>query len=166
MNPRDRRFLVAAASMALAGACVGFALSRLPRIAPYKLLNIAGIVYGLLGVVVLAEMVVKSDALKKIMVTYVAVGALWASTLIPLGMFIGAVVAYVAGHPSAAATAGWSLSFVFGSVLPLSVVDATVVSPTRLINIDLHGRHQNLGLALLVGGGTLQLVAAIVDLLN
>lgn len=166
MNPRDRRFLVAAATMTLAGACVGFALSRLPRIAPYKLLNIAGILYGLLGVIVLAELVMKSDALKKVMVTYVAGGILWASTLIPLGMFIGAGVAYVAGQPSAAATAGWSLSFVFGSVLPLSAVDATVVLPTRLINIDVHGRHQILGLALLVGGGTLQLAAAVVDLLN
>lgn len=135
-------------------------------LAPCELLNIASILYGLLGVVVLSELVVKNDALKRIMVTYVAGAVLWASMVVPLGMLLGAGLAYAAGQSSAAATAGWSVSFVFGSMLPLSAVDATVVAPTRLIKIDVHGRHQILGLALLLGGGTLQLAAAVFDLIT
>lgn len=164
MSPTHRRFLAAAACMTLVGGWLGPALSRLPKLAPYKLLNIAGIVYGLLGVVVLAELVMKSDALKRFMVTYVAGTILWASMVVPIGMLFGAGIAYAFGQPSAAPAATWSLSFVVWSLLPLSAVDATVVAPTRLIKIDLHGRHQILGLALILGGGLLQLAAAVVDL--
>ena len=162
----NRWFLAAGACMAVAGGWLGIALSRLPKIAPYKLLNIAGILYGLLGVVVLAELVLKNDALKRIMVTYVAGAILWASMVLPLGMLLGAGFAYAAGQPSAAATATCSLSFVVWSMLPRLAVDATVVAPTPLIKIDLHGRHQILGLALLFGGGALQLVAGVFDLVN
>lgn len=88
MSPTNRRFLVGAVCVGLAGGWAGFALSCLPKIAPHKLLNIVGILYGLLGVIVLAEIVVKSEALKRVMVTYVAGYALWASMLIPLGMII------------------------------------------------------------------------------
>jgi hypothetical protein len=164
VNLANRRFFAAAAGIALLGIWLGFALSRLPKIAPYKLLNIAGIIYGLLGVVVLAELVMKSDALKRIMVTYVAGAVVWASLVVPLGMLLGAGFAYAAGMPSAASTASCSISFVVWSMLPLSTLDATVVAPTRLIKIGVHGRHQIFGLALLLCGGTLQLVAAVFDL--
>ena len=164
MSVTNRWLLAAAACMVVTGGWLGFALSRLPKFAPYKLLNIAGIIYGLLGVVVLAELVVKNDALKRIMVTYVAGAVLWASMVVPLGMLFGAGLAYAVGQPSAAATATCSFSFVVWSMLPLSAVDATVVAPTPLIKIDLHERHQILGLALLFGGGTLQFVAAVFDL--
>lgn len=166
VSQANRRFFLVVACMALAGGWLGFSLSRLPTFAPYKLLNIAGIIYGLLGVIVLAELVMKNDELKRIMVTYVAGAVLWASTVVPLGMLLGAGFAYAAGLPSAASTAYWSVSFVVWSVLPLSVVDVTVVAPTRLIKFDVHGRHQILGLALLLGGGTLQLAAAVFDLVN
>lgn len=165
VNLTNRRFLAFAAFMVLVGIWLGFSLSQLPKIATYKLLNIAGIVYGLLGVVVFAEFVMTNDSLKRIMVTYVAGIVLWASTLVPLGMFLGAGIAYTVGLPSAASTASWSIFFVFWSVPPLWVVDAIVLSPTQMIKIDVHGRHQILGLMLLLGGGALQLVAAVLDLL-
>lgn len=152
--------------MAVSGGWVGFALSRLQTVTPNKLLNIAGIIYGMLGVVVLAEFVVKNDVLKRIMVSYVAGTILWASTLVPLGMLLGSGLAFTLGLPSAAGTAKWAIAFVIYSMLPLSAIDATVVSPTRLIRIDLHGKHQILGLALVLGGGMLQLIAAILDLVT
>ncbi len=152
--------------MGVSGGWVGFALSRLQTVTPSKLLNITGIIYGMLGVVVLAEFVVKNDVLKRIMVSYVASTILWASTLVPLGMLLGSGLAFALGLPSAAGTAKWAVAFVIYSLLPLSAIDATIVSPTRLITIDLHGKHQILGLALVLGGGMLQLIAAILDLVT
>ena len=164
MNAKTLRFFAFVGPMAIAGAWLGFALSRLPKLAAYKLLNITGILYGLLGILVLAELVMRNDELKRFMVTYVAAAVLWGSMVVPVGMLVGSGLAYAAGQPSAGAAAGWSLSFLAWSMLPLSAVDATVLAPTRLLTIDLHGRHQIFGLALLLGGGTLQLAAAVLDL--
>lgn len=78
------------AALLLLGVWLGYVLAGYEKLAPYKLLNIIGIVYGLLGIVVLAEFVTKSESIKAFMVNWVAGLLLWAHTIIPLGAIAGA----------------------------------------------------------------------------
>ncbi|WP_207002624.1 hypothetical protein [Trinickia mobilis] len=143
------------------GATLGYVLSGYQRLFPYKLLNIAGIVYGLVGVVVLSEMVAQSDHLKKFMIRWVGGVLIWAHTIVPIGALVGAGLGY--DRPSAAITAKFSLSFFAYSVLVLTVVDFAVVSPQAERRRPLSSRTQAFGLILLVSGLVVQLIAAVQD---
>lgn len=143
------------------GVSMGYALAGHEKLIPYKLLNIAGIVYGLIGVLVLSEMVAKSDAMKAFMVHWVAGVLLWAHTVIPIGALIGAGL----GHalPSAAITAKFFMSFLGYSIVVLGVVEAVVFFPRLRRFQGLASRTQAFGLILLITGLVAQLIAALQD---
>ena len=149
------------AGLLLVGACLGYVLSGYEKLVPYKLLNIIGIVYGLLGIVVLAEFVTKSESLKAFMVHWVAGLLLWAHTIIPLGVLVGAGI----GHslPSAAVTAKFFVLFFLYSLLVLAFLESAVFNPKFKKFQLLATRTQIFGLILLLSGVVAQLVAALQD---
>ncbi|MGT2457795.1 hypothetical protein ACU4GI_33375 [Cupriavidus basilensis] len=155
------RFAMVVLTLLGVGASMGYALAGHERLMPYKLLNIAGIIYGLVGVLVLSEMVAKSDSLKKFMVHWVAGVLIWAHTVIPIGALIGAGV----GHalPSAAITAKFFVSFFAYSIFVLGVVDSVVFFPRMKRFQALASRTQAFGLILLITGLVVQLIAALQD---
>lgn len=82
------RFAMVVVALLGVGATMGYGLAGHERLMPYKLLNIAGIIYGLIGVLVLSEMVAKSDSLKKFMVHWVAGVLIWHWLLVVTAMAI------------------------------------------------------------------------------
>src|SRR5260370_35399264 len=91
----NRVFVVVISLMFLTGLSIGYHLSGFPRLETYKLVNIVGLCYDFLGVVVLSEFAASSPKWKKISVAWIAPTVLWLHTILPLGALIGALIAEV-----------------------------------------------------------------------
>jgi hypothetical protein len=143
------------------GFCIGYLLATIPNLQPYKLLNIIGLLYNLLAVFVLSEVLIGSQNWKRICVERIAPVLLWTHITVPIGVALGAALAwFVARGPSAAITVG----FAFGTFFYMSFVgwalEQTVVLP-RLFKKDIESRWRYLGLILLSSGMLFQLISAI-----
>jgi hypothetical protein len=68
---------------------MGFRLSEFPKLESYKLLNIVGLSYDFLGVVVLSEILASSEKWKQLCVNVVAPVVLWFHTVLPVGALGG-----------------------------------------------------------------------------
>jgi|OM-RGC.v1.026679459 hypothetical protein len=90
-------------------------------------LNIAGIIYGLIGVLVLLEMVAKSVAMKAFLVHWAAAVLVWAHTVTPIVALIGASIGPTL--PSAAITVKFFMSFLCHSVVVPGVAESVVFFP-------------------------------------
>jgi hypothetical protein len=66
------------------GVFIGYRLSRIPNLQPYKLLNIVGLLYSLLAIFVLSEVLVASAKWKRICVEWIAPVLLWAHITVPI----------------------------------------------------------------------------------
>jgi Na+/melibiose symporter-like transporter len=157
----NRRFLVLVSVLLLLGLAAGYRLSTLPRLETYKLLNVAGLSYSLLGMLVLSELLA-SATWKRICVKFLAPAVLWLHSLIPLGAFVGAFVAKLMHKPSWEIVCKFFIGFFTYSLIPLSVLNEFVVWPQLpSIKRDIEARWRLFGLFLLSSGVAVQLVAAI-----
>jgi hypothetical protein len=154
-------FICFLALLFAAGALLGRVLAVHPNLEVFKLLNIIGLTYDLLGLVVLSEIVANSERWKSFVVHWLAGLLLWAQSVIPLGAALGAWVSGEAPSSTKAATFFGSLWAY--SLLPLAVLDATVFYPRLPQFQDMTQRTRRLGLILLVSGVFVQLVAAFQD---
>lgn len=155
-------FVVFIAALGVAGVFLGQALAAHPKLETFKLLNIVGLTYDLLGIVVLAEVVAQSERLKAFMVKWVAGFLSWAQSVVPLGALVGAWVA--SASPSSSVATGFFASFWAYSILILAVIDSTVFFPRLQRLQDLSLRARTFGLLLLLTGVVIQIVAAFKDL--
>lgn len=144
------------------GVSTGYMLAGHQKLVQYKLLNVIGIFYGLFGIVVLSEFVIRNDALKHFVVHWVAGLLLWAHSIIPLGAIVGAGFAQTL--PSSALIAKFFASFFAYSLLVLAFLDFSVFNPKVKAFQTLATRTQVFGLILLISGGVVQLTAALQDL--
>lgn len=149
-------------AMLLVGGWLGFELATLTNLPTFKLLNIAGVIYGLLGLIVLSELLSTDDRIKDFMVRWIAGAVLWATSVIPLGGLAGAAIGHA--HPSATTAGKFFGTFFSYSLLVLLLLDVTVASAKPLFKLSLVKRHQLLGFLLLVSGAVAQLLAAVQDL--
>lgn len=158
---KNRIFTLSLLLSALLGVFLGYRLSGVPILQPYKLLNISGLIYNLLGVFVLSEVLVSDANWKRICVELIAPILLWAQSTVPCGAFIGAWAAWFFSHgPSASIVVKFAfLNFFYISFVGM-VLEGTVVLP-RLFKISLESRWRNFGLILLASGMLFQLIAAI-----
>lgn len=155
-------FILFIAALFCTGLVVGSALANLPKLETFKLLNIIGLIYDLLGLIVLSEMVTASDRWRSFVVSWGAGAFLWGQSVIPLGAALGAWI--IGGSPSATkATTFFGLLWAY-SLLPLAVLDATVFYPRFAQLQNTEQRTRRLGLGLLLAGVLVQLAAAFKDL--
>jgi hypothetical protein len=147
----------------LAGVAFTHWLSGLHTIPTAKILNLAGISYGLIGVLVLSEAIVRSEQIKQFMVAWVGTALLWTHTGIAWGAIIGAVIASISGRPSGNAAYHFAFALFAYVMLIGGLVDGTATNPLTPRLRDMPARHQRLGLIILVTGMALQLTAAIRD---
>jgi len=71
------------------GVAIGYVLSGYTHLETFKLLNIIGLFYDLLGIVVLSEIVSNRTVVKVFFVKWVSGSLIWAQTVIPLGALMG-----------------------------------------------------------------------------
>jgi hypothetical protein len=162
----NRAFILFALVVLALGACTGYRLSAQQKLEVYKLLNVVGLCYDLLAVVVLSEIVGLSTKWKKTSVETLAPMVLWFHTVFPLGVALGGLVASVLMHrPSGRAVSAFAFAFWVYSIIPLSFLDAMVAFPRIPTLKPLDTRWRVFAVYLGLTGVTLQLVAAIVGLL-
>lgn len=68
------------------GILVGFWLATMPRFESYTLVNLAGLLYDFMGIVVLSEMIASNPRWKDLSVDVTAPVILWLQSLVPFGM--------------------------------------------------------------------------------
>ena len=155
-------FSICIAALFGAGVYMGVALSKLPKLEAFKLLNVLGLTLDLLALLVLSEFVLSSERWKSFVVEWVAGVLLWGQTVVPLGAAFGAE--FLAAGPSTSRAAGFFFTLFAYSLLPLAVLDHAVFYPSRFSVADKTQRTRRFGLLLLVSGVLVQLVAAFQDL--
>lgn len=161
----SRRFAIFITVILCLGVAAGCQLASLPKLETYKLLNVAGLFYDFIAVLVLSEMASSSAKWKKISVEKMAPAVLWLHTVFPLGVSLGGVLAAVLLHSSSwAAVSRLAVSFWIYSLLPLSALDATVTFPRFAGLKALESRWRWFGLYLLLNGVVLQLIAGVLAL--
>ena len=155
-------FAIFIAALLGAGVYMGVALSRLPKLETFKLLNILGLTLDLLGLLVLSEIVLSSERWKAFVIKWVAGVLLWGQTVVPLGAALGAEVLGVG--PSTSRAAGFFFALFAYSLVPLAVLDHAVFYPGRFSVADKTQRTRRFGLLLIASGVLVQLIAAFQDL--
>src|SRR5579864_8650303 len=161
----NRTFIIFVLLIAVVGGITGYRLAAVPNLQTYKLLNIVGLLYDLLGVFVLSELLGSSTKWRSISVHTIAPAVLWLHTIFPLGALIGAGFTGIVAHrPSWSVVAKFGLAFWAYSIIPLTLLDMTVVFPPFKALQGLESRWRRFGLFLLASGVGLQLVAAILGL--
>jgi len=125
---RNRLFNIFVALVVGLGLFMGYRLSTMPKFQPFKFVNIAGLLYDFLGVVVLSEMIASNAKWRKLAVDVTAPLILWLQSLVPFGVMLGGFVASVLKHsPSGGDVSRFAISFFGYSLIPLVVLEATVV---------------------------------------
>lgn len=160
----NRIFIIFISVVLVFGIMVGYKLSTFPRLETYKLIDVVGLLYALLGVIVLSELAVISPRRKEIAVRWVAPTVLWMHTAFPLGIFLGGTAAILLGATSGASVSKFAVTFFAYSLIPLSVLNETVVFPQFAALRGLESRWRWFALFLLLTGVALQLIAALMAL--
>ncbi|MDE1892373.1 MAG: hypothetical protein KGI13_07750 [Betaproteobacteria bacterium] len=158
----NRVFLIFILVLFLLGFFLGWFLASRPSFSIPPLLNVTGIIYNILAVVLLYEAVAEDEKNKRTIVNYVAPFLLWAQTVIPLGITISWFWIKNLPHGNEVSTFGFAFFAYF--ILPLSFVDATVTFPRFEKFKSLHGRYRRFGLFLLLSGLGMQLIAGLMAL--
>jgi hypothetical protein len=151
------------------GIALAYFLASLHRVEPFKLLNVVGIVYGLLGVIVLSEFVLEIERWRHFVVEILSGVLLWAQFAVPFGLASASFVLFFIdknAFPSSLVVGEASLSFFLYSLLPTAILEDVVLVPKLKISKDPLVRARRLGLFLVVAGIVVQLIAAIQDLLK
>jgi hypothetical protein len=148
----------------LAGLFIGYRLSSIPNLQTYKLLNLVGLIYAFLGVLVLSE-ILAVDGWKNFCVKKLAPSVSWVQTIVPFGAFVGSSIGLLRRNPSGILVALYSLAFWGYSLLVIVPLNEIVVLPKLpFIKKDVETRWRWLGFLLVLGGVSAQLVAGIMDL--
>jgi hypothetical protein len=157
-------FVVFISLVFLLGLYTGCRLSKFPKLETYKLVNIAGLLYDFLGVVVISEMATTNSRWKKISLDWIAPGVLWLHMVFPLGaVFGGLAAALLLENSSGAAVFKFASAFLGYSMIPLIAMSQTV-SPQFAFFRNVESRWRWFALLLLLTGVGLQLVAALMGL--
>lgn len=174
----------------------GFYLSKLVNLQTFKLLNIIGISYDILGAIILSSMISKSKNWQKFIVKYFSVvvvninmflligmplGAVWALTLhdtalLLIGMPLDAVWDIILrdttlslnfdDFPSAKTVLGFSAPILFPALFLNFFIEDTVIRGVIPKLSTLKNRSRFLGGTLIIIGFILQFAAALQDLLT
>jgi len=164
----NRAFRIFLSILFLFGVAAGYRLSALAKLETHKLLNVAGLSYNFLGVLVLSELLATSSRWKDACVRFLAPGVLWFNSVIPLGAFLGSlVIARLMHKPSSGTVAQFSLTFFFNSLIPLSILNEFVVLPTLpFAKADIETRWRLFGFFLVLTGTGVQLIAGLLAIIG
>lgn len=114
----------------LLGAFFGLHLSKLENLETFKVLNVIGLFYDILGLVILSEVLSTSERFQKFVADIFSGLFMWAHMGVPIGIvFAGLVLSYVDGFPSANLAMGIGGSIFVWMVLPSFIVEDVVLRP-------------------------------------
>ncbi len=149
------------------GIAIAYVLAQINHLEPYKLLNAIGIIYGLVGVLILTEFVVSNQRLRHFVVDWIAGIIIWAHSIVPFAIAITSIILVLWDRktfPSAPILGTFAMSFAIYSILPTLMIDFYVLNPKSSEAKDPIARSRFFGTFLVVTGLVVQLVAAVLDI--
>ena len=155
-------FLVGLLFLLTLGFFLGHSLAHHPKLEAFKLLNLVGLTYELLGLFTLTEAVLGSQRWRKFFTTWIAGLLFWGQSVLPLGAAAGA--GFAGPTASSGVASNFFIAFWVCSMVPLILFDAVVFFPGADVRSDIETRTRRMGFGLLVAGGLVQLLAAFKDL--
>jgi hypothetical protein len=154
----NKIFIIFALFLFGIGLWLGWKLSFRSSLSIPNILNIIGLIYSIIAVVVLYEAISANATRRGFVVNYLAPLILWAHILVPLGVAISWVLP--GNGPSRTMVSTFGLSFFTYSILALNIFDAAVVFPRIKEWQPIDIRFKRFGLFLLLSGLSMQLIAA------
>lgn len=151
------------------GGAVAFRLGSVQKLEMFKVLNVVGIIYGLVGVVVLSEFVTQSERWSRFVVDRLSGLLIWAHGTIPLGAAVTSLILFLVARnqfPSSLIIGPSFLGFALYALLPTILVEHFVFVPKSARFKDPVLRTRIFGLFLVTTGMVVQLIAAIQDVLG
>jgi hypothetical protein len=158
----NRPFFALLGASVVLGLFLGRFLAFRADISISGLMNVIGIIYSLMAVVILYETISANVTYRDFTVNYLAPCILWAHSVIPLGVALSWF--FSNGSPSGSKIASFGFSFFVYSILPLGFLDAAVVFPRIREWKPVEVRYRLFGLYLLLSGLVMQLIAALLAL--
>jgi hypothetical protein len=166
---RKRTFWIFLLILIAVGAGIACCLGSWDKLELFKLLNVIGLLYGLLGVLVLSEFVLESPKWRNLVIERVSGVLLWVHLGIPIGAAVTSLfLALLASKafPSAAVFGSASFAFFLWTVPGGLLLENFVFVPKWPRFREPAVRTRTFGLLLVAGGLVAQLVAAIQDMLR
>ncbi len=151
------------------GGAFAYRLGSLQELETFKLLNIVGIMYGLVGVIVLSEFVAQNEKWRRFVVEKLSGVLIWAHGAIPLGAATTSIVLFLIARdqfPSSPIVGTSFLGFAFYALIPTFFVEDYVFVPKSARFADPLIRTRVFGVFLVVTGMVVQLISAVQDLLG
>jgi hypothetical protein len=151
------------------GVAISYFVSGVHKLETYKLLNIAGILYGLLAVLILSELVVENARWSLFVAETISDLSIKAHMAFPLGaaMMAGLLTILAPNsHPSSVSVLTASMIFLVFALPEAFLVEDFVWAPKLNISKKPKVRSRRFGLILGVTGMIVQLIAAVQDVLQ
>lgn len=142
----------------LVGVGLGRFLSFKPSFSISSMINVIGIFYSIIAVILLYEAISESAKYRNLAVNLFAPLMLWVHTLVPLGLAASWVISK--GGPSRNVIASFGISLFSYSVLPMGLFDIVVSNPSIKSWQPVDIRFKRFSFFLLVSGLVLQLISA------
>jgi len=148
---------------AVVGLFIGFYLSALETYETFKLLNIIGILFDLLGLLTVSYFLLASEKVRYFLANWLTACVGDAILFIPIGIFLISTVLIFFNFPSAGKTASLGISFFIYGIVPVILLeDFALIPKWSKFSNDIK-RLKFLGGFLLIGGLLLQFIAAFMD---
>lgn len=146
------------------GAVVGWHLSFFSNLQFYKLLNLAGVMFDLLGVVLLSYVILAKEEVQSLIADHVSRYVVIFSGSIPVSMFVASLLASIFGSISGGGVRIFSAIYSLIAMLPIYLIfGSPILEPVGNKEYKAVLRVKYLGAIFIVMGFILQIVAAAAD---
>lgn len=147
------------------GGFFAFHLSQIEALETFKVLNVIGLFYDILGLIILSEILISNERFQRFVADTLSALFMSAHFAIPAGLSITALfLSTINGFPSALTVMVIGVGFLVWALLPIFLVEDVVFKPKIKRFQTPYSRSRFFGGFLLITGLIIQFIAALQDL--
>ncbi|MGB0503176.1 MAG: hypothetical protein ACPGGD_03940 [Thalassolituus sp.] len=147
------------------GMFFGVRLSAVEELETFKVLNVIGLSYDILGLLILSEILSESEGYQRFVADIFSGLLMWAHMGVPIGLLLSGIgLTYISGYPSSEITMGIGVGIMMWMIIPSFLIEDVVFRAKVKKFQTPQSRSRFLGGFLLFSGILVQLFAAIKDL--
>ena len=156
---------IAVAQVSL-GISLTFIIGGLPEIEIFKLVNIAGLLFDIFGVLILADFIFERSERFSYVFDFIFAFSMMALMLIPMGIILGQIIGIFFDLPSTKSVTSFAAGMMLYVGIPLYAMDSLGDAFNLGFYKRIKFRTKFLGWYFIISGFILQFMAAIIDLTN
>jgi hypothetical protein len=151
----------------LLGGALGWKIGFFENFEYYKLLNLIGLLYDLLAVILLSYAILLKDSIQDLIAHNLSLAVIFFSGMLPVGITTGLLLSMLFGGGNLDGVKYFCVAFALISTIPSTYLfSSPVLEPVGFKSYSPEKRVNILGAVLLFTGFALQLVASAIDFLN